>query len=154
MFLVLAAAARPCHAATERETHRFTPPLKPIDLRVTVGEIEIRATDRADIVVDIEREAADAAGLALIPANVADTEDTLVVDVTQRDGQASAAVRVRIVINVPLLGDVQAGARSPTAGSWSMASAAQSRRGSTGEVSQQRTSLVLSGWKPTRATSP
>ncbi len=101
LTLLTVGAGRPCHAATERETHRFLPPFKPIDIRVTIGDVEIRATDRADLVVDIEREAPDAAAFARIPVDLADTEDTLIVNVTQRDGGASGDLRARVLLLVP-----------------------------------------------------
>lgn len=90
-------------AVTERASHRVAPPFKPLDIRVTVGEIEIKATDRADIVIDVEREAPDAEGLARIPLDIADTEEALVVNVTQRDGGTLATLRARIVVQVPLV---------------------------------------------------
>lgn len=97
------ASVGPCLAETQRESRRFGPPFKPLDIRVTVGEVEIRATERADIVIEIERTAPDAAGLARMPVDVADTEDTLIVNVTQRHGETSAVLRAKVVAFVPLL---------------------------------------------------
>jgi len=100
--LVVVAAAS-AHAAVERESRRFGPPFKPLDVRVTVGEVEIRASDRADIVVEVEREAPDAAGLARIPLDVADTEDVLIINASQRDGGNAADLRTKVVLLVPLV---------------------------------------------------
>lgn len=86
---VMAATTGRADALVERASKRIMPPFKPLDVRVTVGEIEIRATDRADIVIEVEREAPDVAGLARIPVDIADTEESLIVNVTQRDGGSS-----------------------------------------------------------------
>jgi hypothetical protein len=100
---VMAATTGRADALVERASKRIMPPFKPLDVRVTVGEIEIRATDRADIVIEVEREAPDVAGLARIPVDIADTEESLIVNVTQRDGGKLATLRARVVVLVPLV---------------------------------------------------
>jgi len=77
------------------------PPGTPIDVQVTVGDVQITAWDRDDVSVEIIRRAPDSRQLARIPAQVELGAQGLLIRAAQADAGRDAALRTDVVLRVP-----------------------------------------------------
>ncbi len=106
----------PAAAAARRDRIVESVPVqagRPVHVRVTVGRVVIRAEDRRDIAVEIDREVADTAPADALPVRVEAEQDAVRVSALQpgqaRDPAATARVVVSLPPETPVLVDVGEG---------------------------------------------
>ena len=108
-------AAAPAAAATDRIAQRV-PAVegRPLHVRVTVGEVRVRAEDRTDIAVVVEREVPAGQAPAALPVRIEPEGDALRVSALQpgqsRDPSLVARVDVAVPASTAVLVEVGEGA--------------------------------------------
>ena len=99
LSLVLAA---PATAATDRQTRTFPwSAARALVLELTIGEVRILGSERADIEFAVQRTAPSTEGLQLVPVVVEDTPERLTIRLLQPDGGTDPALRSDVVLRVP-----------------------------------------------------
>jgi hypothetical protein len=102
LLLTLLLAA-PAEAATDRQTRAFTwSSSRALVLELTVGEVRIVASDRADIDVAVQRSAPTIEALQRVPLVVEDTPERVTIRLIQAEGGTDPAFRTDVVLRVPL----------------------------------------------------
>jgi len=102
-LLLMLAVAAPASADVTDRLSRTIPlaPDTPVSIRVTIGQVEISAWDRAELAVDIVRRAPDAARLARIPPVVDSAPGAITISVVQAQDGRDPALRSDLVVRVP-----------------------------------------------------
>lgn len=89
-------------AATDRQSRVLALPAgHSLTIDITVGEVRIEGSDRADALVEIVRQAPAEADLARIPIVIDDSMPAIGVRVTQTDGTTEAVLRTGITVKLP-----------------------------------------------------
>lgn len=77
-------------------------PGRPVHVRVTVGEVSVRAEDRSDVAVEIERSVPDEVAPEALPVRVdADDDDALRVSALQPGTDRDPSLKARVTVAVP-----------------------------------------------------
>ena len=71
-------------------------------LELTVGDVRILGSDRADVDVAVQRSAPTIEGLQQLPLVVEDTPERVTLRLVQADGGTDAAFRTDVVLRIPL----------------------------------------------------
>ncbi len=102
LVLCLLLVAAPAAAATDRQTRTLSWTAgRILAVDVTVGNVRIVGSDRADVEVGVQRTAPTTEGLALVPMVVEDTPERVTVKLVQGAGATDAAFRADVVVRVP-----------------------------------------------------
>lgn len=100
MWIVLAAAL--AASAADLQTRSIPLPAeKTLGVEITVGNIRIEGSDRADVEIAIERDAPSSAQLESLPVVIDDTPARLHIRVVQAGGATDPAYRSNITLRVP-----------------------------------------------------
>ena len=96
------AAAADASAEVDRQARVFPlPPGRTLTLDITVGDLSIVGSARADVQIEIVRRAPTDAGLARIPVTFDETASHLRVRAVQSDGGTNPAFRTDVTLRVP-----------------------------------------------------
>lgn len=109
LYVLLAAAAPLCAEQSDRQIH--TLPLgekRALVIEITVGEVTIVGSARADAEVVIDRTAPSAAALAALPVELREEDGVTRLRVVQSDGTTNAALRSTLTVQVPRTADIRA----------------------------------------------
>jgi hypothetical protein len=96
-----------CHASTaladiKRQTRTVPlPPGRGITLEITIGQVAIEGSSRADAEIEIVRHAPSADGFARIPVEVTEEAEEVRVRAVQTDGGTDPAYRTDVTLKVP-----------------------------------------------------
>jgi DUF4097 and DUF4098 domain-containing protein YvlB len=102
VLCVVALAATAASAATDRQTRVVAlPPGHVLTIDLTIGFVRIEGSDRADVELQIERQAPTIEGLARIPLTIDETPGRVTVRAVQPDGATDPAFRVELIARVP-----------------------------------------------------
>jgi hypothetical protein len=102
LFLVCAALAAPALAATDRQTRVFTwSASRALLLDITVGQVRIEGSSRADVEMAVQRTAPTTEALAQLALAIDETPERVSVRIVQPDGGTDPAFRSDIVLRVP-----------------------------------------------------
>jgi hypothetical protein len=94
--------AAPASAATDRQTRTLAwPANRALALDVTVGEVRITGSARADLEIAIQRTAPSAEALRQWPIAIEESPERVAVSLVQPDGAADLAFRTDVVLRVP-----------------------------------------------------
>jgi hypothetical protein len=98
---MVAAGAR---AAPDRQTRTFPLPAgRSLSLEITIGDVTIQGSARADAEVEIVRRAEPEAALARIPVDIDESAPAAIrVRAVQQDGGTDPALRTDVTLRVPL----------------------------------------------------
>ena len=103
VLLLALALAEPVQAATDRQTRAFPwSSTRTLVLELTVGDVRILGSDRADVDVAVQRSAPTIEGLQQLPLVVEDTPERVTLRLVQADGGTDAAFRTDVVLRIPL----------------------------------------------------
>lgn len=101
-LLVVLTLAEAAEAATDRQTRTFPwSSSRTLVLDVTVGDVRIVASDRADVDVAVQRNAPTTEALQRLPIVVEDTPERVTIRLNQAEGGTDAAYRTDVVVRVP-----------------------------------------------------
>lgn len=108
-MLIILAAAAPVWADVTDRIARVIPilPGTPVSVQITIGRLQVSGWDRNEVAVEVVRRAADAQQLALIPAQVDQGPDGVLVRAVQADGGHDARLRTDVVLRVPAVARVR-----------------------------------------------
>jgi DUF4097 and DUF4098 domain-containing protein YvlB len=103
VLLLALVLAEPVQAATDRQTRAFPwSSTRTLVLELTVGDVRILGSDRADVDVAVQRSAPTNEGLQQLPLVVEDTPERVTLRLVQADGGTDAAFRTDVVLRIPL----------------------------------------------------
>jgi hypothetical protein len=103
LLLLSLAVASPVAAATDRQTRTFAwQATRTLVLEVTIGDVRILASDRADVEVAVQRSAPTSDALGQIPLVFEDTPERVTARFVQAEGGTDPAFRTDVVLRVPL----------------------------------------------------
>lgn len=100
---VVTGAAAPAWAARVDRVVETVPAVagRPLHVRVTVGRVEVRAEERADVSVAVEREVPDHLSPEALPVRIEPEADALRVSALQPGQSRDGALVARVVVAVP-----------------------------------------------------
>jgi hypothetical protein len=100
LLLVLSASA--VDAATDTQTRTVALPAgRGLSLEITVGEVRIEGSARADAVIEITRRTPTADGLARVPVEIVEEEADVRIRGVQIEGGTDPAYRTDVILRVP-----------------------------------------------------
>lgn len=100
--LVLALAWPAAAADSDRQTRTVAlPPGRTLTIDLTIGDVRIEGSARADAVIEVVRHAPTAARLEELPLVVEETASDVRVRATQKDGGTDASLRSDVTLRVP-----------------------------------------------------
>jgi hypothetical protein len=100
--LVIGLAAHAAEAATDRQSRVLALPAgHAITIEITIGEVQIEASDRQDALLEIVRHAPADTDFARIPITIDDSTPAIQVRAIQTDGTTEATLRTDITLKVP-----------------------------------------------------
>lgn len=101
--LAAALASAPVEAARVDRIVEHVPAVagRPLHVRVTVGHVEVRAEERPDISIAIEREVPDALSPEALPVRIDQEADAVRISALQPGQQRDAAQVARVVVAIP-----------------------------------------------------
>jgi DUF4097 and DUF4098 domain-containing protein YvlB len=103
VLLLTLVLAEPVQAATDRQTRAFPwSSTRTLVLELTVGDVRILGSDRADVDVAVQRSAPTIEGLQQLPLVVEDTPERVTLRLVQADGGTDAAFRTDVALRIPL----------------------------------------------------
>lgn len=101
-LLVLLCFPTPASAAIDRQSRIVPLPAgRTLSLEITIGDVQIEGSARADAAIEIVRRAPADEGLARIPIDLTETDADVRIRVVQADGHTDPAYRSDVTLQVP-----------------------------------------------------
>jgi hypothetical protein len=101
--LLILAAHSPVEAEVSDRIVRVIPilPGTPVSVQITIGDVLVNGWDRDEVSVEIVRHAGETHQLALIPAQLEQGTDGVLVRAVQADGGRDTRLRTKVVVRMP-----------------------------------------------------